>query len=82
MGLKPRKLKTPNQASRTIIINEIEMSRTAIGPTLIPSLVSAKNRIKPAPAAGIGPSLLRLRLDFGIAKTFSDSRIVITPNRF
>jgi len=40
--------------------------RTVIGPTFMPSLESAKNRMSPAPAAGMGPSCERFRFDFGI----------------
>jgi hypothetical protein len=35
---------------------------------LMPSLESAKKRIRPAPAAGIRPSDWRFRFDFGIKR--------------
>ncbi len=35
---------------------KIESRRTETGPILMPSLWSAKKRMSPAPAAGIGPS--------------------------
>ncbi len=50
----------------TAIINIIERTTVAIGPTLTPLDSSSKNRINPAPANGIGPSRPRRldRLDF------------------
>jgi len=62
----PSKVNTWNQARRTMIMIEIESRRTETGPILMPSLWSAKKRISPAPAAGIGPSELLFFFDFGM----------------
>lgn len=55
---------------------------TVIGPILTPSLESAKNRISPAPAAGIGPSDERFLLDFGMALNFLKYLQFLNPNCF
>lgn len=56
----------PKCAIKMMMISDIEMVKTRIGPTFMPSLESAKKRIRPAPAAGIGPSDWRFRFDLGI----------------
>lgn len=56
--------------------------RTVIGPTFMPSLESAKNRISPAPAAGIGPSDCRFFFDFGIQSRYCNCVGFLNPIRF
>jgi hypothetical protein len=75
-------LNKPISAINTITTREIVSSKTVNGPILMPSLESAKNRINPAPAAGIGPSDDRLRLDFGMLFPRADYLESLNPNRF
>lgn len=75
-------LNSPRPAMKTRTKSATESSKTVIGPILMPSLESAKKRISPAPAAGMGPSDDRLRLDFGILFPLANYLESLNPNRF
>jgi hypothetical protein len=75
-------LNNPMPAMKTIAMRAIEIISTVVGPTFIPSLESAKKRINPAPAAGMGPSDERLRLDFGMSFPQANCLESLNPNRF
>lgn len=67
----------PKCAIKMMMISDIEMVKTRMGPILMPSLESAKKRIRPAPAAGIGPSDWRFRLDLGIKSLPSNLYVIL-----
>jgi hypothetical protein len=83
-GYNPGKkmLNSPIPAIKTRDTRATEINSTVIGPIFIPSLESAKKRINPAPAAGMGPSDERLRFDFGMSFPQANCLESLNPNRF
>ena len=67
---------------KTMTTSAMVITSTVIGPNLIPSLESAKKRISPAPAAGMGPSDCLFRFDFGIQFPLANYMESLNPNRF
>jgi len=69
-------------ASRTATMREMDIRTTAMGPILIPSLWSAKNLIRPAPAAGMGASPRFFFRVLGMAGTAGQLLICRLPQPF